>query len=145
MYEDPQDMFMEMDTLFSQLFAKMTRDFAAGENRAFSFHMIMPVNEESARVQDTAIRGNTEPVAEVHRIDDEVKVIAELPGATMDAIRIRLEGSVLIIDADGDTATHHTSAVVPPVDPGSMQTTCKNGVLEVTFKVLPDISGKEDS
>ena len=35
MYEDPQDMFMEMDTLFSQLFAKMTRDFAAGENRAF--------------------------------------------------------------------------------------------------------------
>jgi HSP20 family molecular chaperone IbpA len=145
MYEDPQDMFWEMDTLFSQLFAKMTRDFSAGENPVFSFHMIMPVNEEPAQVQETPLRGSTEPVAEVHRIDDEVKVIAELPGATMDAIGIRLDGSDLIIDAEGDTATYHTSAVIPRVDPGSMQTTCKNGVLEVTFKVLPDTSEKEGS
>lgn len=145
MYEDPLDMFREMDTLFSQLFARMTHDFPAGENPVFSFHMIMPVGGELPRVQDSPQRGSTGPVAEVHRIDDEVKVIAELPGTTMDAIRLRLNGTVLSIDSDGDTETYHTSAVVPPVDPGSMQATCKNGVLEVTFKVVPDISEKESS
>ncbi|MFY9800780.1 MAG: hypothetical protein WAK10_05990 [Methanoregula sp.] len=130
MYEDPQDMFREMDTLFSQLFAKMTRDFSSGENPVFGFHMILPVNEEPARVQDTSLRGSTEPVAEVHRIDDEVKVIVELPGATMDAIGIRLDGSVLIIDAKGDTATYHTSAVVPRVDPVQCRPRAKTGCLK---------------
>jgi HSP20 family molecular chaperone IbpA len=145
MYKDPQDMFREMDTLFSQIFARMTRDFSAGEIPAFSFYMIMPPGEEPLPVHDTPCRGSTEPVAEVHRIEDEVKVIAELPGATMDAIKLRLNGSVLIIDAADDLANYHTTAELPPVDPGSMQTTCKNGVLEVTFKVLPDISEKESS
>ncbi len=140
MYEDPQDMFREMDTLFSQLFAKMTRDFTPGENRAFSFHMIMPPGEEPSPVQEIPHRGSMKPIAEVHRIENEVKVIAELPGATMDTIRLRLQESSLIIDGGDDLVNYHATAELPPVDPGSMQTTCKNGVLEVTFKVLPDTS-----
>jgi HSP20 family molecular chaperone IbpA len=35
---------------------------------------------------------------------------------------------------------YHTHADLPPVDSGSMQTSFKNGVLEVTLKRLPDNS-----
>jgi HSP20 family molecular chaperone IbpA len=66
-----------------------------------------------------------------------VKVITELPGTTMDSIELELEGSTLTIDAEGGSLPYHTHADLPPVDAGSMQTSFKNGVLEVTLKILP--------
>ena len=134
-----------MDELFAHLYARMTRDFTAGEPepQAFGYHVIMRGCGEASPVpcsKHTQIRANSEPIVEIHRIGDEVKVITELPGATMDAIELNLLGSTLTIDADGGSLQYHTYADVPPVDSGSMQTSFKNGVLEVTLKMLPDIS-----
>ena len=143
MYEDPQDMFREMDELFSHLYAQMIRDFSAGEPQAFSFHLVMPGSEmpsQAPGLHDIPHRGSTEPVVEVHRHGNEVRAITELPGTAKDGIRLNVQGSALIIDADGGHVQYHTTAALPPVDPGSMQTSFKNGVLEVTFKILPDIS-----
>jgi HSP20 family molecular chaperone IbpA len=55
----------------------------------------------------------------------------------MDAIDLELRGSTLCISAG--PRKYHARADLPRVDPGSMQTSLKNGVLEVTFTVLPDI------
>jgi HSP20 family protein len=78
-----------------------------------------------------------EPVPEVHRIGNEVKVITDLPGITEEALRLDVKGNTLVIDA-GDAEHHyHSSAGLPPVDPASMKKTLKNGVLEVTFTSLP--------
>jgi HSP20 family molecular chaperone IbpA len=143
MYEDPQDMFREMDELFAHLYARMTRDFAAGEPQTFGYHMIIRRGGEASPVpysQHDQLRANSEPVVEIHRIGDEVKVITELPGTTMDAIDLELLGSTLTIDANGGSLQYHTRADLPPVDPGSMQTSFKNGVLEVTLKILPNTS-----
>jgi HSP20 family molecular chaperone IbpA len=70
---------------------------------------------------------------EIHRIGDEVKVITELPGTTMDAIELKLLGSTLTIDADGGSLQYHTHADLPPVDSGSLQTSFKNGVKRNIF------------
>ena len=143
MYEDPQDMFREMDELFAHLYSRMTRDFAAGEPQAFGYHMIIRRGGEASPVPYSPhdqLRANLEPVVEIHRIGDEVKVITELPGTTMDAIELELLGSTLTIDADEGSLQYHTRADVPPVDPGSLQISLKNGVLEVTLKILPDTS-----
>ena len=86
--------------------------------------------------QHDQYRAGSEPVAEVHRIGDEVKVITELPGATREALHLTVDGNVLLIDADAGTRQYHTMATLPHVDPGSMQTLFKNGVLEVTFGIL---------
>jgi HSP20 family molecular chaperone IbpA len=148
MYEDPQDMFREMDTLFSHLFARMTRDFAAGENTAISFHLVTSGSNEPSPLPDLSDiphRGSSEPVVEVHLIDDEVKVITELPGTTKDAIRLNIQGSSLIIEADNGHKPYYTTAALPPVDPGSMLTSFKNGVLEVTFRCLQETSEKNGS
>ena len=50
MYEDPKDMFREMDELFAHLYARMTRDFTAGEPQAFGYHVIIQGGGESSPV-----------------------------------------------------------------------------------------------
>jgi HSP20 family molecular chaperone IbpA len=143
MYEDPQDMFREMDELFAHLYARMTRDFAAGGTPSFGIHVFMSSGGENISKPYSPhdqLRVHSDPVVEIHRIGDEVKVITELPGTTMDAIELELLGSTLTVVADTGSFQYHTRADVPPVDPGSMQTSFKNGVLEVTLKILPDTS-----
>lgn len=53
MYEDPQDMFREMDELFANLYARMTRDFTADAPQAFGYHMIIQGGGESSPVSRT--------------------------------------------------------------------------------------------
>jgi HSP20 family molecular chaperone IbpA len=148
MYEDSQDMFRKMDELFTHLYTRMTRDFAAGEPQVFGYHMIIQQDGETSAIPNLPcdhLRANSEPVVEIHRIGDEVKVITELPGTTLDAVHLILLGSMLTIDADGGPLQYHARADLPPVNPGSMQTSLKNGVLEITFQILPDISEEESS
>jgi HSP20 family protein len=140
MYEDPMDMSGEMDDLFSHLFDRMTRDFATGEPQGFGYRMIIQEERDPSRspgLRREPVVATSEPVVEIHRIGEEVKVITELPGMTMDAIDLKLRGSTLCIAAG--PRKYHARADLPRVDPGSMQTSLKNGVLEVTFTVLPDI------
>lgn len=88
-------------------------------------------------------RNPGEPVPEVHQIGDEVKVIVELPGVTDESLRLDVQGDRLIIDA-GDTDRHyHTSAMLPQVNTAPYRKSLKNGVLEVTFRIHPDNSEKE--
>jgi HSP20 family molecular chaperone IbpA len=148
MYEDPQDMFREIDSLFTHLYISMTRDFAAGDPNASGYHMIIRHGGQSPMIPGSLrdqLRTSSEPVVEIHRIGDEVKVITELPGTTLDAVHLILLGSMLTIDADGGPLQYHARADLPPVNPGSMQTSLKNGVLEITFQILPDISEEESS
>jgi HSP20 family molecular chaperone IbpA len=140
MYEDPQDMFRDIDELFAHLYARMTRDLAAGGSQAFGYHMVIQLGGESSPIpysQPDQLRAGSEPGVEVHQIDDEVKVITELPGITPDSLHLTIDGNELLIDADAGTRQYHTTATLPPVDPDSMQVSLKNGVLEVTFKILP--------
>ncbi len=50
MYEDPKDMFREMDDLFAHIYARMTRDFTAGEPQVFGYHVIIQRGGESSPV-----------------------------------------------------------------------------------------------
>jgi len=139
MFEDPMDMFEEMDEMFARLFTRMDREFMNGTG-ASGYRVVIERGRDAPDMAETDAprpRDDSEPVTEVHRIGDEVKVIAGLPGVTGESLRLDLQGDQLVIDA-GDTGHHyHTAAVLPPVDASSMHASIKNGVLEVTFKRLP--------
>jgi HSP20 family molecular chaperone IbpA len=90
------------------------------------------------------LRAGTEPGVEIHHIDDEVKVITELPGVTREALSLTVKGNKLFIDADTGTRQYHTSAILPPVDTEPVQVSFKNGVLEVTFAVSSGIPDDEE-
>ncbi len=62
-------------------------------------------------------------------------VIADVPGATRESVHVAVIGNELIMDAKSVDRQYHTIVALPPVDPDSMQTSLKNGVLEVTFRL----------
>jgi HSP20 family protein len=144
MHGDPMDMFGEMDELFARLFSRMERKFTNGSHREYGYPIIFQDENEGPEPDEmvdaapfsSCISG--EPVAEVHRIGNEVKVIAGLPGITEEELRLLVKGNTLIIDAADADHHYRASAALPPVDTASLQRTLKNGVLEVTFTSLPD-------
>jgi HSP20 family molecular chaperone IbpA len=80
--------------------------------------------------------GDLDPRVEVHELDDEILVLGELPGISGDQVRLDLEGEVLQISASDGERSFQGRAELPPVDPASMATNLRNGVLEVRFRRL---------
>jgi len=147
MIEDPQDIFDQMDAMMARMFAEMSRGTVTGmPPHAMGYRIIiqgsgMPQNPPDGSA--ISARNPCEPVPEVHQIGDEVKVIVELPGVTDESLRLDVEGDRLIIDA-GDADRHfHTSAMLPRVNTATYRKSLKNGVLEVTFRIHPANSEKE--
>ncbi|WP_321508535.1 Hsp20/alpha crystallin family protein [uncultured Methanoregula sp.] len=141
MYEDPRDMFHEMDEMFDHLFARMNRGIAGSEHQVYGYKIVIPGSDGRGQVpEEPALtdRTRSEPEAEVHRIGDEVKVIVELPGATAESVGLDAREGKLVIDAEGSMNHYHSTADLPPVNVSSMQSSFRNGVLEVTFGALPE-------
>lgn len=139
MYRDADDIFREMDALADHLFARMAQNFKTGMPQMYDRRVIIrngdDLPEHSEWSESFPSRSSSEPIPEVHRIENEVMVIAELPGATKESVHLAVAGNELIIDADGGDRQYHTTAALPPVDTDSMQSSIKNGVLEVKFRI----------
>jgi HSP20 family molecular chaperone IbpA len=132
----PRDMFDEMDELFTRLFTRMQENAFSDKIPASGYRIVIqstgyPGSEpgEPAGQPDVV----TTPVPEVHRIDNAVKVIVELPGAGQETIHLDLQENRLVIDAEGPSGPYRATADLPPVESGSLQKTFRNSVLEVTF------------
>src|SRR5512137_833973 len=85
--------------------------------------------------------GTLEPRIEVHEADGEILVLAELPGVSKDQVRFDLEEGALRIAASDGARQFVGRAELPPVDPDSLSASCRNGVLEVRFRRLPEPAG----
>lgn len=135
-----QDVFDEMDVVFDRLLAQMQQGMLAKNQPISGYRIVIegtgfsPADPDLVRVQP---RARENPQAEVHCIDDEVRIVTELPGAPEESIRIGLQGQHLTIDAGDPDMPYQTSADLPPVDAGTMQKSFRNGVLEVTFRLRP--------
>ena len=143
MTADLVDTFEQMDTMFSWLLSRMDQEFPAGIPQVYGYRIIFNDSgtlDRMAELPATIPCTIREPVTEVHQIGDETRVITELPGATDDMIRLGLKRGILIIEAGDADHLYHTTAYIPQVDMDSMQRSFKNGVLEVTFRNLPDTS-----
>lgn len=71
---------------------------------------------------------------DVHEYDDELRVVADIPNASLDDIAVRCDGRVLAIRADRDSRPFLTRVDLPAyVDGGSADLSFNNGILEVTL------------
>jgi HSP20 family protein len=76
---------------------------------------------------------------DIHEGEDEVRVVADLPGVEKDDIHITCDGQVLTISADGDRREYEETVQLPVrVDEHSASATYNNGVLEITFDRTSD-------
>ena len=82
--------------------------------------------------------GALEPRVEVHEADGEVLVLGELPGISGDQVRLDPGEGVLRIAATDGERMYVGRAEIPPVDPASMTTSMRNGVLEVRFRRIAE-------
>jgi HSP20 family protein len=147
MKDDSMDVFRQMDAMIAQMVAEMTRGMVSGLSpHPMGYRIIIQGSDappEAPQDSITTSPGAQDPAPEVHRVADEVKVVAGLPGVDKDSIRLDVRDGVIVIMADGNGQHYRTSADLPPVDTGSMRSSFKNGVLEVTFAALNEPSGEE--
>ncbi len=81
---------------------------------------------------------------DVHETDDEVRVVADLPGVTKDAIDLQCDGQTLTIDAaGGDREYHERIRLSRRVDEHSASANYNNGILEVSFEPATDSTNIE--
>jgi HSP20 family protein len=77
-----------------------------------------------------------EPLVDIIRDGDSIKVVAELPGASKDDLRISAnETSVSIESVSGERRYHKRIEIPEPVDASSGKSKFKNGILEISFKL----------
>lgn len=71
---------------------------------------------------------------DIHEGDDELRVVADIPGVDKDDIDLKCDGRTLHLDAASDTREYREQVSLPaPVDEHSASATYNNGVLEIVF------------
>lgn len=76
---------------------------------------------------------------DIHEAEEELRVVADIPGVEKEAIELKCDGKTLTLDATGDDRTYSERIDLPAaVDEHSASATYNNGVLEVVFQRTSD-------
>jgi HSP20 family protein len=76
-----------------------------------------------------------EPLVDVIEENDEIVVVAELPGVEKDEIKVRVKGMTLTIDVDNPNRPYHKQIQLPTkVKKEESKSAIRNGVLEIRLK-----------
>ncbi|MFC2154449.1 archaeal heat shock protein Hsp20 [Candidatus Altiarchaeota archaeon] len=79
--------------------------------------------------------GGREPLTDLIEGDDEVTVIAELPGIEKEEIDLEIDEESVAIKVDTEQRKYNKELALPcPVNPESSKASYKNGVLEIKLK-----------
>ena len=95
-------------------------------------------NAEFRFEHETADTGQTIHM-DVHETDDELRLVADIPGVEKDDIELKCDGETLTLEAISTDRTYSERVPLPsPVDEHSASATYNNGVLEVVFQRAND-------
>ena len=73
---------------------------------------------------------------DIYEEDDRLRVVADIPGVSKDAIDLKCDGEQLTIDAAGSQREYHERVQLPArVDENSADASYNNGILEVSFEM----------
>ena len=87
------------------------------------------------------IKEEREPLIDVISTDNEIKIVAELPGVEKEDIKLHGTEDTLTISVDNQKRRYFKEVEVPAkIDPKKAKTVYKNGVLEIT---IPKIKEKK--
>ncbi|MBU0510590.1 MAG: Hsp20/alpha crystallin family protein [Chloroflexi bacterium] len=75
-----------------------------------------------------------EPLVDVFDEDQEIVIVAELPGVGEDDVHIEVQDDILSVETTGERKYAKEILLPEPVDAVSLQKAYKNGILEVRLK-----------
>jgi len=143
-----EDMMRQFEEEFRELEKEFERTFKEGKQfgpYVYGFRITIgpdgkPIVEEFGNVRRSRgrpiISEEREPLIDVIEREDEIRVVAELPGVDKSNIKLRVvNGNKLIIQAQSEERKYYKEVELPAeVDEKSAKATYKNGVLDVVLK-----------
>ncbi|MFQ5916761.1 MAG: Hsp20/alpha crystallin family protein [Candidatus Binatia bacterium] len=80
-----------------------------------------------------------EPAVDVFQEEEEVVVVAEVPGVGLEDLEVAVEGNVLSLSTKEGVRRQYKKVIElgSPVAGESLQATCRNGILEIHLKKPP--------
>jgi len=116
------------------IFGFSVKTLAGGEGPSVS---VRPFGNIHKTDKGVAVEQAREAVVDLFEEDDDIRVIAELPGISEDAIKYEIKGDVLRIWTEGERQ-YDTEVLLPTeVDSENAESTYKNGILELHLKKIP--------
>ena len=83
-----------------------------------------------------SVSDQREPVVDIIKDVDKLKIIAELPGVTKSDLRITANETSLTVESLSGERRYNKKIELPnEIEPSSGKSSYKNGILEVTFKL----------
>ncbi|AGB36067.1 Hsp20/alpha crystallin family protein [Natronococcus occultus] len=123
----------DRDEPFDDLFREIERMMNEMMNGA-------DVDFDSSSAVDSGFGMDTH--VDIHETDDEIRVVADLPGVEKDNIDLECDGKTLTISAQSDHRQYDERVSLPQrVNEHSASATYNNGVLEVVFEPAERSSG----
>lgn len=120
------DLFREIERMMNEMMNGADVNF---ESRA-----------STATSADTGFGADTH--VDVHDTDDEIRVIADLPGVEKENIELECDGKALTVSAQSDHREYDERITLPRrVNEHTANATYNNGVLEVIFEPAEKSSG----
>lgn len=136
---------------FERQFERFTREFAEGRIEVkrpyvYGFRIFIgpdgkPKIEEFGNVKRVGgrpkISEEREPLVDIIEEQNQVIVVAEMPGVEKDKIKVRAVGNTLIIEGSDTDRKYYKEIELPTeVKPETAKATYRNGVLEVRIEKL---------
>ncbi|HEV8387064.1 MAG TPA: archaeal heat shock protein Hsp20 [Nitrososphaera sp.] len=82
-----------------------------------------------------AVKGEREPLVDVIKGEEEIRVVAEVPGVAKEELKVTAdENTVTIESLTGEQRYRKRIDLPETVDPKTAKSSYKNGILEVSFK-----------
>lgn len=83
-----------------------------------------------------AVKEEREPLVDVIKGSDDVRVVAELPGVSKEDLHLTADENAVTIESTAGSHRYRKKIDLPePVDPKTAKSTYKNGILEVALKL----------
>src|SRR5690606_11771808 len=83
-----------------------------------------------------SVKEEREPLVDVIKGNDEIRVVAEVPGVSKENLRVTAdENSVTIESVTGQPRYHKRVELPDTVNPETAKSTYKNGILEISFRL----------
>ncbi|MEP0826232.1 MAG: Hsp20/alpha crystallin family protein [Nitrososphaera sp.] len=83
-----------------------------------------------------SVKEEREPLVDVIKGTDEIRVVAEVPGVSKENLRVTAdENSVTIESVTGQPRYHKRVELPETVNPETAKSTYKNGILEISFRL----------
>ncbi|MDI6859722.1 MAG: Hsp20/alpha crystallin family protein [Methanocellales archaeon] len=138
-----KDIFGDLDEIIERMFESMDMDEMRIRPFVYGFSLTQRPGEEPEIREFGNIRpstrgfeiGKRKPIIDVFESEDEVHVVAEMPGVEKEDIKLDATETSLEIHAKTESREYSEHVDLPvSVDPDRAKASYKNGVLEVTLK-----------